>query len=297
MRSFAQLVFAGLALGSVYALVALGFTVVYRASRVVNFAQGGLLALGAFLTSWLVISEGLSFWVAFPVGVVATAATGAIFCAWVLRLAAGRPDFVVVMVTLGLDGVLGAAVPTLWGTAPRANGDPWGASALHGAALVFDWDQVWAVATAVAMMACLWAFNRTRAGVAVRAAAADPEAALAAGIPLRRVVTMAWALAGGLACAAGVFAAGYPASLDPTVADVALVAFPAVILGGIDSTTGAVAGGVVIGLVQELAAGYQPRYLAWLGHDFYLAAPYVVMIAVVLVRPQGMWGSRPAGRL
>lgn len=297
MKTFAQLVFAGVSLGSVYALVALGFTVVFKASRVINFAQGEMLAFGAFLTSWLVLSAGLPFWAAFVAGVVATAALGLVFQLGVLRFAVGRPEFTVVMLTLGLATVLQSVIPTVWGSNPRANGDPWGSSAVHGGGLVFNWDQIWSIIAAVVVLVAFFAFNRTRYGLAMRAAASDQEAALSVGIPLGRVFASAWVLAGVVACIGGVFAAGYPNSLDPTVSNVALLAFPAIILGGIDSTSGAVVGGFVIGVVQELTAGYQPQYASWLGHNFYLAAPYVVMVIVLLLRPYGLFGSRPAERL
>jgi branched-chain amino acid transport system permease protein len=297
VTTFAQLLFAGIALGSVYALVALGFTVVFRATRVINFAQGEMLAFGAFLTSWLVLSGGLPFWLALVVGAGVTAGIGLAFQALVLRFALGRPDFTVVMLTLGLAAILQSAIPPLFGSNPRANGDPWGASALHAAGLVLNWVQIWSIVTAVVVLVAFYWFNRSHFGLAMRAAAADEEAALAVGIPLRRVFAVAWALAGLVACIGGVFVAGFPSTLDPTVGNVALLAFPAIILGGIDSTTGAVLGGFLIGAVQELTAGYQPQYLSWLGHNFYLAAPYVVMILVLLVRPYGLFGSRPAERL
>ncbi len=201
------------------------------------------------------------------------------------------------MLTLGLAAVLQSAIPTVFGSNPRSNGDPWGSSAVHVAGLVLNWVQIWSITAAVVVLFGFFWFNRTRYGLAMRAAASDQEAALAVGIPLRRVFALAWALAGLVACVGGVFVAGFPSTLDPTVSNVALLAFPAIILGGIDSTTGAVVGGFAIGAVQELTAGYQPQYLSWLGHNFYLAAPYVVMIVVLLVRPYGLFGTRPAERL
>jgi branched-chain amino acid transport system permease protein len=298
MTTFGQLLFAGVSLGSVYALVALGFTVVFKASRVINFAQGEMLAFGAFLTSWLVLTENFPFALALLVGVVVTSGLGLAFQLGVLRFAIGRPDFTIVMLTLGLATVLASVVPTVWGSNPRTNGDPWGSSAIHAGGLTFNWVQIWSIVTAlVVLVAFFLFFNRTRYGLAMRAAASDQEAALSVGIPLGRVFATAWALAGLVACIGGVFVAGYPNSLDPTVSNVALLAFPAIILGGIDSTTGAVVGGFVIGVIQELTAGYQPVYLSWLGHNFYLAAPYVVMVIVLMVRPYGLFGSRPAERL
>jgi branched-chain amino acid transport system permease protein len=295
MTTFLQLTFAGLALGSVYALVALGFTIVFKASRIINFAQGEMLAFGAFFVSWLVINHGFSFWLAFLLGLAATTALGLAFQLGVLRFAVGRPDFTVVMLTLGLATVLQSVIPTFWGSNPRSNGDPWGASAVHGAGVTFQWDEIWSIITAVLLLVAFYAFNRyTPYGIAMRAAASDEEAALAVGIPLRRVHATAWGLAGLVACIGGVFLAGYPNSLDPTISNAALFAFPAIILGGIDSTSGAVIGGFVIGVIRLWIQGYVPTAL---GADFYLAAPYIVMIVVLLIRPYGLFGSRPAERL
>jgi branched-chain amino acid transport system permease protein len=298
MTTFALLFFAGLALGGVYALVALGFTVIYRASRVINFAQGELLALGAVLTAWLVAARGLPFWLAFAIGAAGTAAAGLMFQFAVLRFAIGKPDFTVVMLTLGLATVVSAVLDAGFGAAPMPNGDPWGSSVLHIAGLGLPWVQIWTIITAVVLLAAFWLFNRhSRYGLAMRATASDSEAALSVGISLRRVHAITWAVAGVVACVGGVFLGGYPNSVSPQISDVALLAFPAIILGGIDSTTGALTGGFIIGVVQELTAGYQPQYASWLGQNFYLVAPYVVMITVLLVRPYGLFGSRPAERL
>jgi branched-chain amino acid transport system permease protein len=169
---------------------------------------------------------------------------------------------------------------------------------LHVGGLGLPWVQIWTIVTAVALLTAFWLFNRhSKYGLAMRAAASDPEAALSVGISLRRVHAVAWGLAGLVACVGGVFLGGYPNSVSPQISDVALLAFPAIILGGIDSTTGAVTGGFIIGIVQELTAGYQPQHAGWLGQNFYLVAPYVVMIIVLLVRPYGLFGSRPAERL
>jgi branched-chain amino acid transport system permease protein len=299
MKTFLLLLFSGCALGAVYALVALGFTVIYRASRIINFAQGELLALGALLTSSLVSAHGMSFWLAFLIGAVATALAGLTFQSVVLRFAVGKPDFTIVMLTLGLAAVVNAVLDAAFGAYPRSNGDPWGASVVDIASLRVPWVQVWTIVSAVALLVIFHFLNeRTRLGLAMRCAAADPEAAIAVGVRLRRVHAAAWTLAGIVACVGGVFLGGYPNTVSPTaISDVALLAFPAIILGGIDSTTGAVVGGFIIGVIQELTAGYQPQYAAFLGQDFYLVAPYAVMIVLLLIRPYGLFGSRPAERL
>lgn len=298
MITFLELLFSGLALGAVYALIALGFTVVFRATRVINFAQGALLALGAFVTAWLVSSVHLPFWLAFAASAGITGAIALLFQFGVLRFAIGRPDFTIVMLTLGLATILQTGVPAIFGNTSRPNGDPWGGSVLSIGGVSLAWVQVWTIVAALVVLVAFWLFNRhSKYGLAMRSAAADPEAALAVGIPLHRVHGTAWALAGVVACIGGVFLGGYPGSVDPSISNAALLAFPAIILGGIDSTTGAIVGGFVIGVVQELTAGYQPQYASWLGSNFYLVAPYVVMIVVLLVRPYGLFGSRPAERV
>ena len=298
MTTFFQLLIAGLALGAIYALIALGFTAIYRSSRVINFAQGQLLALGAFLTSWLALTDHVAFWFAFLIAATCTAVAALVFQTVVLRFAVGRPEFTIVMLTLGLATILQSVIPTAFGPNPHPNGDPWGSSSVEFAGLSLPWVEVWTIVSALAVLALFFAFNRlTKYGLAMRSAAVDPEAALAVGIPLRRVYATSWVLAGVVACVGGVFLGGYPNSIDPTIANSALLAFPAIILGGIDSTTGAVVGGFIIGIVQELTAGYQPQYASFLGTNFYLAAPYIVMILVLLVRPNGLFGSRPAVRL
>lgn len=295
MTTFLQLLAQGVALGCVYALVALGFTVIYRASTVINFAQGQLLVLGAYLVSSLTIGLHLPFWLALLLGVAATAAAGAAFQAGILNRALGQPIFTLVMITLGLGTALNAFVPAAWGGYPRSVGDPWGGSAFTVGGLVLNWVKAWTIISAGLVLLGFYLFNRyTRYGLAMRAAATDQEAALAVGIPVRRVFVLSWALAGAVGAVGGVFLAGYPNSLEPAMGDAALRAFPAIILGGLDSPLGAVLGGLVIGTVELLTAGYQPELAPWLGHNFYLIAPYVVMIAVLLVRPYGLFGSRPA---
>jgi branched-chain amino acid transport system permease protein len=155
--------------------------------------------------------------------------------------------------------------------------------------------RIWAVIVTAGLLVAFFAFDRfSRYGLAMRAAAADQEAAAAVGVPVRRVFALTWAIAGGLAAVGGLFLAGFPSNPNPTLGNVALRAFPAIILGGLDSPPGAVVGGIVIGVVEVLTSGYAP---AWLGANFSDIAPYIVMIAVLLVRPYGLFGTRPVQRV
>ncbi|GAA5071529.1 branched-chain amino acid ABC transporter permease [Nocardia iowensis] len=297
MTTFLGLLWAGVSLGALYSLVALGFTIVYRSSKVINFAHGALLAAGAFLVSALV-EAGVSFVIAFVLGVTGTALAGLAFHLLVLRWALGRPEFTLVMLTLGFASVLQVLIETVYGDGQRKNGDPWGAEVIRIAGVTVTEVSLWSVVTALVVLSLFAAVDRySKYGLGMRAAAEDPLAASAVGIPLRRVHALSWCAAGGLACTAGVFLGGFPYSVDPTISNVALLAFPAIIIGGLESPAGAVVGGFGIGVIQQLVQGYQPRSVPALGDDFYLIAPYLLMIVVLLVRPYGLFGTRPAERI
>jgi branched-chain amino acid transport system permease protein len=295
--TFFQLFAAGIALGCIYALVALGFTMIYRASQVINFAQGSFLMVGAYLVSWFTLDRRYPFGIAVLLALAITVLVGGIFQVLVLRRIVGQPIFTVVMITIGLNIVLEGAVPAMFGSTQRSIGDPWGSSSVTLGQVSLTWVTVWTVIVTLAILLLFFAFNRfSRYGLAMRATAADEEAAMAVGVPTKRVYALAWGLAGAVATVGGLFLGAFPRSLDPSIELIALGAFPAIILGGLDSPLGAVVGGLIIGLVVELTAGYQPNYASWLGRNFYIAAPYIVMIMVLLVRPYGLFGSRPAER-
>jgi branched-chain amino acid transport system permease protein len=295
MTAFLQLLFQGFALGCIYALVALGFTVVYRASKVINFAQGSLLLVGAYLISVLATGLNLPFALAVIAAIALLAAGGALFQMTVLRRMLGQPVFVLVMITIGLSIVINSAIPAIFGGNARILGDPWGASAVSVDGVTFSWVRIWTVVCTGLILALYFAFDRySRYGLAMRATAADEEAAMAVGVPVRRVYALTWAIAGGVAAVGGLFLAGFPSSVDPSLGDVSLRAFPAIILGGLDSPPGAVVGGITIGIVEVMSSGYAP---ASLGNNFSDVAPYVVMILVLLCRPYGLFGARPVERV
>ena len=295
MTAPAQLLFQGFALGCIYALVALGFTVVYRASKVINFAQGSLLLVGAYLVSVLATGLKLPFVVAVVAAIALLAAGAAVFQVTVLRRMLGQPVFVLVMVTIGLSIVIDSSIPAIFGGNARILGDPWGGSAVSVGGVTLNWVRIWTVLCTGLILALYFAFDRfSRYGLLMRATAADEETALAVGVPVRRVYALTWAIAGGVAAVGGMFLAGFPSSVNPTLGDVSLRAFPAIILGGLDSPQGAVVGGITIGIVEVMASGYAPE---WLGSNFAAVAPYLVMILVLLGRPYGLFGTRPVERV
>jgi branched-chain amino acid transport system permease protein len=251
--------------------------------------------VGAYFVSVRVTCAGFPFALSVAAAIALLAAGCVAFQVLVLQRVLGQPVFVLVMITIGLSIAVDSAIPAIFGGNARILGDPWGDSAVHAGGVTFSWVRIWTVVCTALVLAAYFAFDRfSRYGLAMRATASDQEAALAVGVPIRRVYALTWAIAGGVAAIGGVFLSGFPSSVNPSLGDVALRAFPAIILGGLDSLPGAVIGGVVIGIVEVLTSGYAP---GWLGSNFSDVAPYVVMIAVLLVRPYGLFGTRPVERV
>lgn len=298
MTDFLQLCFAGTALGAQYALVALGFVVIHRATGVINFAQGSLLALGAYFTFNIHVTWGLNFYLAAAIAIAASAVVGVLIERFLLSRMTGQPVFSVIMITIGLLFVLDQVITMVWGQDAQNLEDPWGIRTITAGSIVMAVANLWTIALAAIVMIAFFVFFRySGVGLAMRAVAIDQEAAMARGISVRRVVAAAWAISGAVATIAGITLASGPAALRPSIGLVALAAFPAMILGGLDSPLGAVVGGLVIGLSQTLTAGYQPTHAAWLGQDFQAVMPYVVMIVILMVRPYGLFGTKEVERL
>ncbi|KMS66230.1 branched-chain amino acid ABC transporter permease [Streptomyces leeuwenhoekii] len=291
-------VLGGLALGSVYALVALGFVVIFKASGVLNFAHGSLLLLGGYLVA--VLHEHLGFAGALAAAVLATAAVAGAVDRFLLRRGEQDPRaaHVQTIVTIGIDILLVTDLARRIGGDLLTLGDPWGDEVTDlGPVTVAD-SRLAAIAVSTVVIAGVFAlFRFSPWGLALRAAAEDTEAAALMGVRLVRVRTLAWCLAGALAALAAVFLAAFPApGLERTTGQIALKAFPAAILGGLASPPGALAGSLLIGLTEALVAGYQSE-LHILGEGFADVAPYAVMVLVLLVRPAGLFAARGAARV
>jgi len=293
-----QLLAQGVALGAVYGLTALGFVIVYKATGVINFAHGELLLLGAYLVYAFHDQVGVPFVAAVPLAMASMAIVGWAIERGVLRRMVGRPTFAVVMITIGLAIVLRQTVTAIWGFDDLLLGDPWAASRVALGGLQVSAVSVASLAAAGLLFVAFLAFFRSsKAGIAMRATAIDQEAALAVGIPVRSVYAWSWMIAGATATVAGVFLAAFPATLHPGLGFVAFRAFPAAILGGLDSPGGALVGGLLVGVTELLVQVYQPQVAPWLGDNFHVAASYLLMIVVLIVRPYGLFGTREVERV
>ncbi|WP_329447675.1 branched-chain amino acid ABC transporter permease [Streptomyces sp. NBC_01426] len=296
MTTFLELLLGGLSIGSVYALIALGFVVIFKATEVVNFAHASLLLAGGYVTATL--HDELGFWGALLAGTLSAAAVGAAIEFLVMRRYRGQDQSVLAIVTIGVDILLITDLTRRIGTDVLSLGDPWGDRVVHLGPVTVPQTRIAAIlAAGLLITVFLLVFRHTSWGVAMRAAAERPETAALMGVRLGRVSLAAWAVAGALAAVAALFLTVFPTpGLERATSLAALKAFPAAILGGLDSTSGALAGGLIVGVTEALATGYQSQ-LAFLGRGIGDLAPYLVMVVVLLIRPAGLLGTKELTRV
>jgi branched-chain amino acid transport system permease protein len=293
-----ELLVSGLSLGCVYALIAMGFVIVFKATNVVNFAHASVVMLGAYLVArW---HDDLGFWGAVLAAAVACAVVAALIDVLLvrpLRRRRGGVDTLAIL-TIGVNIVLATELTRRVGTDILPTGAPWGSETATFLGLTVPQTRIASAVVALLLMAVFFAaFKYSDWGVAMRSTAADPETAALMGIRLSRVAMGAWAVSGFLAAIAGVFFTSFPASgVSTTTYLLALTAIPAAVLGGLDSVGGAVVGGLVIGVAITFTAGYQDE-LSFLGRGLSEVVPYVVLLVVLVWRPSGLFGTPEISRV
>jgi len=287
MTFFFSLLVNGLMIGAIYALVALGFVLVFKATGVINFAQGELVMLGGYIGVVILDSYGVAPILGIPATLIVLMVVGLLVERTVLRPMIGRPVLGMIMATIGLAFFLRGLAPMLFGPETRNLSLP----VPFGAVRVLDVNLSYiTIAGAGAALALLvvftWFFQRTRTGVALRAVSDDQQAAAAVGINVPSVFAVAMAIAG-IAAGAGGLIWGGLIGVDAYLALVGLRVFPVVILGGLDSIGGAIIGGLVVGAVENVAAGYIDPLVGGGTKDF---IPYLLMLVVLMVKPYGLFG-------
>lgn len=285
MNTFLNLTVYGLSDGAILALAALGFVLIYKATGVINFAQGELLLIGAYTLYAAFVVFRLPMIVAVLVGLVFAVVLGVVIERLILRPLVGESAISVIMVTIGLAALLRAVVQLIFGTRPVPQPallprDP--ISLLPGTSVPANRLLVILIA-AIVLTAFTMFFRRSRHGIAMRAVADDQQAALTMGISVRRIFAMAWALAAVSALVGGILL-GDVTEVSGRLASFGLFVFPVVILGGLDSVPGTIVGGLTIGLTYQYVSGYGDPGLAQI-------APYLLLIAILLVRPYGLFGE------
>jgi branched-chain amino acid transport system permease protein len=285
---FLQQVVNGVTIGVVYALIAIGLTLVFGILDVINFAHGELYMLGAFLTYSLTVGLGLDYFLALALTIVGTAAAGLLVERFTVRPLKGRHMFTVVLSTLGLSIFLQNGALLWWGPDPREIDLSWGGRPVIVGGIVITYLRLAMLGLGGALIVALtWFIRRTRWGMAMRAVAGNRDAAALMGIPVDRVYAITFAVGTGIAGVAGGLL-GAMFTIEPTMGEWAVVkAFCVVIMGGMGNVPGAVLGGVMLGVAESLGAGFLPG-----GTSYKDGIGYAILILVLLYRPQGLFGRR-----
>lgn len=285
MLDLIQQTIGGIALGCVYGLIALGFVLIYKATEVVNFAQGELMMLGAFLSFTFITTLGFNYWVGFALAVICMGVLGTVMERAVVRPILGYPQFSIVMATIGLGMVLRSLAGMFWGTDDLRIETPFTGGVQRFGSLVIANDSLSIIVATVLLCVVLYSFFRfTKVGIAMQATSQNMLAAYYMGIPVKRVFSLIWAISAMVACMAGVLLAPIT-FIHANVGFLGLKAFPAAVLGGFSSIPGALVGGIIIGVVETLSGFYLPE-------GFKDVAAYVVLLVVLLVKPEGLFGTR-----
>ena len=281
-----QLIVGGVANGCIYGLVALGFVLIYKATESVNFAQGDMMMLGAFITLQMVNAE---YWaMPFLLGVCAATLMMTVMSyglqSVVIQKLFGQPQFAVVILTIALGFVLRFIAGFIWGHEPLNLETPFAGINVSLGGLTLSMDEVVTVLVTIGLTGALFLFfQRTKLGVAMQASSQNQLAAYYMGVPVKRIHGLIWALSGGIATIAGVLFAAKGA-IDPSLGLLGIKAFAAAVIGGFGSLPGALAGGLIIGIIEPFAGRYLPP-------GYSQIAPYAVMLLVLILRPNGLFSQ------
>jgi branched-chain amino acid transport system permease protein len=292
MHRFLDLTLNGISTGAIYAAAALALVLIWRSTRIVNFAQGAMLMFTTFIAS-AVTNAGASYWVGFFVALASGLVLGALVERVLIRRVAGAPPINAVIVTLGLLILIEAAAGMIWGNTPRSFPPAFSIQGYQvgGSRLLFSPNDLFIVLVVAAVAALLWVlFQRTSLGLRLRASAFAPEVARLLGVRVGRMLTIGWALAALVGSLAGVLVAPSvfvgPNQFDPIL----IFGFTAAIIGGLDSPPGALVGGVLLGLALSYVSGYE-------GSSLVTLAALVILLAVLMVRPQGLFSQTTERRV
>ncbi|MBM4440711.1 MAG: branched-chain amino acid ABC transporter permease [Candidatus Rokubacteria bacterium] len=284
----------GVLIGLMYSLVALGFVLVYKATDAINFAQGEFVMIAGLIVVGFLNLAGLPLWVSLVIALGAMIGFGFGLERVVLRKLIGRPIIAIVMATIGLAAILRGLGPMTIGAGTKPLALPIPDEPVIAGPFFFPPIQLVGGAVSLLFLAGFgWFFLKSRKGIAMRAVADNQQVAMAMGINVERYFGLAWAMAGVVSALGGVLW-GNLLGVDVNLALVGFKVFPVVILGGLDSIPGAIVGGLIVGIVENVAAGYIDPYVGGGTKDF---APYVLMIVALMIRPYGIFGKRMIERV
>lgn len=296
MDYFIQLIISGLVIGSIYSLVALGFTVIYKATRVVNFAQGELLMFGAYACYSVVVQYHVPFIPALFITMAFSALLALAIERVVLRPMIGEPIISIIMVTIGLALVLTSVVKAIWGTqilVYRPKLFPQTSVGVFGVPVSLEF--LWCFILSILLLIVFSIFFKySRAGIAMRATAFSNQVAQSMGISVKKIFALSWVIASVVSALGGILI-GNINGINSQLSHFGLKVFPAVILGGLDSILGAAIGGLVIGLLENLSDGFFKIYLNVSGVKE--VAPFIILVIILMVKPYGLFGTEDIERV
>ena len=290
LRNIFQLTVSGLAVGSIYSLVALGFVIIYKATDVFNFAQGELMTLGAFICYFFIVQLHIPIFWAFLLTFFATAIIGLVTEELFLRPMVGEPIFAVIMVTIGLSVFLKGIIGFSWGYMIKKFPTFVSEAPVSFSGFVISPEHLVTIIVAGVLIVIFAVFfKRSTLGIGMRAVANDQDASLLMGISVRKIFGLSWAISSVVAAIGGILLSSIT-YLHPSSSMVGIKVFPAVVLGGLDSIVGAIVGGIIIGIVENIAGGY-------LGGDVKEITSFVILIAVLMIKPYGLFGKEEIERV
>jgi branched-chain amino acid transport system permease protein len=288
MEFFIQLLITGVVLGSIYALVALGFVLIYKSTGVINFAQGEFLMLGAYICLQMVVGYHMNFWASFVLTLIVCGIIGLLIERLFLRPMIGEPIISIIMLTIGLSSVLRAVMQLFWGTQTKVFPQIFSEKPLHitehiGISEVYIYSIIFA-AIFLTIFTLFFKFNRS--GIAMRATADDQQAAMSMGISIKKIFALAWCIAAIVSAVGGILI-GNINGINVSLSFYGLKVFPVVILGGLDSIGGAIVGGLIIGVLENLCGGYLDPIMPGIKE----VAPFIVLVVILMIKPYGLFGT------
>ncbi len=293
---FLQLVISGLVIGSIYSAVALGFVIIYKATRVVNFAQGELLMVGAYVCFGFLVQMHVPFWAALLLTILFGMVLALFIERLILRPMIGEPIISIIMVTIGLSLVLRSIVSAIWGTEilvyePKL----FPQEMVEIAGLPISLEFIWCFVLSLVLLAVFSVFFKySKAGVAMRAAAFNQQVAQSMGISVKHIFALSWVISAVVSGIGGVLI-GNINGINSSLYHFGLKVFPATILGGLDSILGAALGGMIIGVLENLSDGFCKTYLDLSGVKE--VAPYIFLVIILMIKPYGLFGTKEIERV
>ena len=284
-----QLLITGVAVGGVYALMALGFVLIYKASNVVNFGPGELVLFGAYVSWATILQMRFPLYVAFPLTLLTSIALGLIIERGVLRPLIGQPIISVIMVTFGFASVIRGVLNMLWGSDTRPFPALFSSQPFHLGPVPISPVHLWSFVIVILLLGGFSLFFKfSLTGTAMRATADNQQVALSLGVSVKRMFALSWCIATVVSTLGGIILGSVRGGVDFSLAELGLKVFPVVILGGLDSVMGAIVGGVLIGVLENLSGGYLDPIF---GGGVKEVAPFAVLVVILLFRPYGLFGK------